>query len=80
MELKTQQWRVLHHPINYSHCTQSSAAVGMTRTLAEIKPGCGEHGNGGGEGVEGGETANGNERDDAPINSHPRCQSFNASA
>ena len=37
---KMQQSRVLHHPINYSHCT-----VYMTHMLRKISRGCGEHGN-----------------------------------
>lgn len=33
---KTQQPRVLHHPINYSHCTMSSTTLYMTHMLRKI--------------------------------------------
>lgn len=33
---KMQHSRVLHHPINYSHCTMSSTIVCMTHMLRKI--------------------------------------------
>lgn len=33
---KMQQSRVLHHPINYSHCTMSSTTVYMTHMVRKI--------------------------------------------
>ena len=66
---KMQRSRVLHHPINYSHC-----AVSMTHMLRKISRGCGEYGNRV-------KSAGwwwwwGGEQDNAPINSATHYQSF----